>query len=228
MTEWRKQNMTHVFDNYMRANYEAKLIPETSLAFGLGIPYFAFADKIKCWNDVVGDPAFVDGLGYISKADLKLNHLNASKLLGEATVLHWSGRNKPFDPQSEMDLELYRPFDAVQDYYVHKPHTVRTQQVVVPESGLHAIVRQTPDASKQSARALLYADPYSGAEWFLELLDETPDVCASGSTGNPTVAFAGESFIPPHFEAVEDAIPVCAQKRACLWSFIAENVPRYV
>ncbi|KOO35079.1 hypothetical protein Ctob_015853 [Chrysochromulina tobinii] len=158
LTEWRAQNMTHVFDNYMRANYEAKLIPETSLAFGLGIPYFAFADKIMCWNDVVGDPAFVDGLGYISKADLKLNNLNASKLLGEATVLHWSGRNKPFDPESEMDLELYKPFDAVQEYYVARP---------------------------------------------------------------------GESFIPPHFEAVENAIPVCAQKRACLWSFIAENVPRY-
>ncbi|KOO22899.1 hypothetical protein Ctob_008204, partial [Chrysochromulina tobinii] len=27
LTEWRAQNMTHVFDNYMRANYEAKLIP---------------------------------------------------------------------------------------------------------------------------------------------------------------------------------------------------------
>ena len=224
LTEWRAQNMTHVFDNYMRANYEAKLIPETSLAFGLGIPYFAFADKIKCWNDVVGDPAFVDGLGYISKADLKANHLIASKLLGEATVLHWSGRNKPFDPESEMDLELYKPFDAVQEYYVARPGTQSLEQ----GAGLHAIVRQVPDASKQTARALLYADPFAGAEWFLELLDQTPDVCASGSTGNPTVAFAGESFIPPHFEAVENAIPVCAQKRACLWSFIAENVPRYV
>ena len=235
MTEWRTRNMTHVFDSYMRANYEAKLIPETSLAFGLGIPYFAFADKIKCWNDVVGDPAFVDGLGYISKADLSLNNLNASEVLGQATVLHWSGRNKPFDPQSEMELELYKPFDDVQEYYVGraqelyaKGSTLKTQENVAPESGLHAIVRQTPDASKQSTRALLYADPFSGAEWFLELLDETPDVCASGSTGNPTVAFAGESFIPPHFEAVQDAIPVCAQKRACLWSFIAQNVPRYV
>jgi hypothetical protein len=229
--------MTHVFDNYMRANYEAKLIPETSLAFGLGIPYFAFADKVKCWNDVVGDPAFVDGLGYISKADLKLNNLNASKLLGEATVLHWSGRNKPFDPMSEMDLELYKPFDDVQEYYLIKSRaqdslvqgkSLHAQDFEDAESGLHAIVRQTPDASKQTARALLYADPFAGAEWFLELLDQTPDVCASGSAGNPTVAFAGESLIPPHFEAVENAIPVCAQKRGCLWSFIAENVPRYV
>jgi hypothetical protein len=57
---------------------------------------------------------------------------------------------------------------------------------------------------------------------------ETPEVCASGSTGNPTVAFAQESLIPPHFEAVQNAIPVCAQKRGCLWSFIAEHVPRYV
>ncbi|KOO20970.1 hypothetical protein Ctob_000039 [Chrysochromulina tobinii] len=164
LTEWRKQNMTHVFDSYMRANYEAKLIPETSLAFGLGIPFFAFADKIKCWNDVVGDPAFVDGLGYISKADLSLNNLNASEVLGQANVLHWSGRNKPFDPQSEMELELYKPFDDVQEYYVG-----RSQK--------------------------LYAK-------------------------------GRESFIPPHFEAVQNAIPVCAQKRACLWSFIAQNVPR--
>ena len=243
LTEWRAQNMSHVFDNYMRANYEAKLIPETSLAFGLGIPYFAFADKIKCWNDVVGDPAFVDGLGYISKADLKANNLNASKLLGEATVLHWSGRNKPFDPMSEMDLELYKPFDDVQEYFVAKqPLTMSKPDVnqslasmpgtglrpIEEGIGLHAIVRRTPDMSKEGTRALLYADPFAGSEWFLGLLDETPEVCASGSTGNPTVAFAQESLIPPHFEAVQNAIPVCAQKRGCLWSFIAEHVPRYV
>jgi hypothetical protein len=243
LTEWRAQNMSHVFDNYMRANYEAKLIPETSLAFGLGIAYFAFADKIKCWNDVVGDPAFVDGLGYISKADLKVNNLVASKLLGEATVLHWSGRNKPFDPMSEMDLELYKPFDDVQEYFVAKqPLTMSKPDVnqslasmpgtglrpIEEGIGLHAIVRRTPDMSKEGTRALLYADPFAGSEWFLGLLDETPEVCASGSTGNPTVAFAQESLIPPHFEAVQNAIPVCAQKRGCLWSFIAEHVPRYV
>ncbi|KOO27826.1 hypothetical protein Ctob_001226 [Chrysochromulina tobinii] len=215
LTEWRAQKMTEVFDSYMHANYESSLIPETSLAFGLGIPYFAFADKVKCWNDFVGDPAFVDGLGYISKADLKLNKLDPAVVLGEATVLHWSGRNKPFDPLSEMDPEIYKPFDDVREYLEH-------------ENGLEPFIRQTPDTSKESIRALLYADPFAGAEWFYELLDETPDVCASGATGNPTVAFAGESFIPPHFEAVQDSIPICAQKRACLWSFVAQNVPRYV
>jgi hypothetical protein len=33
-----------------------------------------------------------------------------------------------------MDLELYRPFDAVQDYYVHKPPSQRTQQAATAAS----------------------------------------------------------------------------------------------
>ncbi|KOO31168.1 hypothetical protein Ctob_005135 [Chrysochromulina tobinii] len=215
MTEWRAQNMTDRFDNYMRANYEKKLLPETSLSFGLGISYFAFADTVVCWNSLVGDPAFVDGLGYISKADLNANKMNASKFLGDATVLHWSGRNKPFDPKSEMDPEIYKPFDDVWDW--------------MQENGnIEDFGRQTPDETQGAIRGLLYADQHSGAEWFLELLDETKELCAAGGTANPTAAFAGESFIPPHFEAVQNDIPICALKLSCLWSFVAQNVPRYM
>ncbi len=215
LTEWRAQRMTEVFDNFMRANYEAKLVPETSLCFGLGIAYFAFADKVMCWNDLVGDPAFVDGLGYISKADIKANKLNATALLGDATVLHWSGRNKPFDPLSEMDPEIYKPFDDIWEW-------------LEEENGIEPFGRQMIDDSQMAVRTVLYADPGSGSDWFLELLDETPDVCAAGSTGNPTAAFSRESLIPPHFEDIQNNIPICAQKRACLWSFITQNVPRYV
>ena len=214
MTEWRAQNMTDRFDNYMRANYERKLLPETSLSFGLGISYFAFADTVVCWNSLVGDPAFVDGLGYISKADLNANKMNASKFLGDATVLHWSGRNKPFDPKSEMDPEIYKPFDDVWEW--------------MQENGnIEDFGRQTPDETQGAIRGLLYADQHSGAEWFLELLDETKELCAAGGTANPTAAFAGESFIPPHFDAVQNDIPICALKLSCLWSFVAQNVPRY-
>jgi hypothetical protein len=71
---------------------------------------------------------------------------------------------------------------------------------------LNGIPTERRSACTPRANLLLAAKGarVAGSEWFLGLLDETPEVCASGSTGNPMVAFAQESLIPPHFEAVQN------------------------
>jgi hypothetical protein len=63
LSEWRRANMSHVFNAFLKANYDLKIWPETSLSFGLGISYLAFSDRIACWNDLVDMP-FREGLGY--------------------------------------------------------------------------------------------------------------------------------------------------------------------
>ena len=50
LTEWRRRNMTAVFQAFLAANYEHRVWPETSLSFGLGISYMAFADRVRCWD----------------------------------------------------------------------------------------------------------------------------------------------------------------------------------
>jgi hypothetical protein len=152
LTLWRQHKMTEVFDSFMHANYDGKVIPETSLAYGLGIPYFAFSDRIKCWNDLVGDPAFVDGMGYIEVKDIQQNGLNATKLLSDAIVIHWSGHVKPFDRKAVMDPEITKPFDDV-------------WKVLHDKNGLEAFVRTPPAgaAVKEVCEAAVCGDPPSVA-----------------------------------------------------------------
>lgn len=47
----------------MRINYRLHEVPETSLVFGLGIPYLAFAEAVKCWDENILKVR--DGFGFI-------------------------------------------------------------------------------------------------------------------------------------------------------------------
>ena len=71
-SEWLRLNVTGVYHEWLRENYERRLWREDSLAYGLGIPYLAFEGVVVCWNDLVAAP-FRDGMGFISVADLRVN-----------------------------------------------------------------------------------------------------------------------------------------------------------
>ena len=78
---------------------------------------------------------------------------------------------------------------------------------------------------KERLKALLVTEPRSGSEWMMDLLDAHPDICASGEREFPTNGFARESLIPGRWNL---GIGDCTLKRGCMWSFVAEHVPKYV
>ena len=57
---WRAKQMTQRYENMLRLNYRHRVFPETSLAFGLGVPYLAFAGEVACLEDL--DFHVLDGL----------------------------------------------------------------------------------------------------------------------------------------------------------------------
>jgi len=244
LTEWRLQNMTDIFNAFMAINYKHGIWPETSLSYGLGIAYFAFSGRVRCWNELTADGTFVDGLGYVSIADFKANALNATEVLEAAIVLHWSGRKKPFSKTSHMDPSIAAPFDKMWDRLAAEGMQIpdiddlnanskakKVSKLNVPgvsKLGVPGAKRASLEAKQVEGKALLYTEPRSGSEWYMELLDETEDICATGAIGNPTNAFPRESLIPGHYPGVKSHIPQCAQKHSCLWGFVAEHVPQYV
>lgn len=48
----------------MHANYRLHAVPETSLVFGLGIPFLALANSVDCWDEEVLKVR--DGFGFIN------------------------------------------------------------------------------------------------------------------------------------------------------------------
>jgi len=78
---------------------------------------------------------------------------------------------------------------------------------------------------KQRIKALLVMEQRSVSEWMMDLLDAHPDICASGEREYPTNGFARESLTPGRWDL---GIGDCALKRGCMWSFVAEHVPKYV
>jgi lipopolysaccharide biosynthesis glycosyltransferase len=44
---WRQKNMTKRYEDIISLNYEKHIYPETSLAFGLGMAYLAFAGEVR-------------------------------------------------------------------------------------------------------------------------------------------------------------------------------------
>jgi hypothetical protein len=147
MTEWRLAKMTEVFEAFMAANYKEKIWPETSLSYGLGISYFAFASRIRCWNDMVGDPAFVDGLGYITMADVESNQITMTQVLDPAVVLHWSGRVKPFSKVSTLEMPLAKPFDDMWDYIHEHNNVPPLDEVITAPRALRKSVSTSPGQS---------------------------------------------------------------------------------
>jgi hypothetical protein len=156
-------------------------------------------------------------------ADISANKMTPEVLLDPevAIVLHWSGRSKPFASVSIMEAELAKPYDDMWS-------RIEAEGGLPPLDTVIDRTFRTQEDTTNVSRAVLYTDPRSGSEWFMELLDETPDVCATGATGNPTAAFPREAFIPSHYHDVEKRIPACTLKRGCLWGFVVTTLPLYV
>ena len=208
---WRDQDVTTAYQWWLDKNEELHIYPEDSLAFGLGIPYLALADKVACWNDFLSDPTR-DGLGYITMADFMVQGVDdIEKYLADAVFLHYSGRRKPWSVSASKDPllepELAKPFYDV------------TDKLGLPPA-------PSPPALLPRVKALFVTEPRSGSEWFMDTIDAHPQVCATGEREFPTNGFAREALIPGHYAGVQFAD--CAVKKGCQWGFIAQYVPTYI
>ena len=194
--------MTDIYHGWLRANYKLHIWPEDSLSYGLGIPYLAFAGTIACWNDLISSP-FRDGLGFVSVVDLQacarpyfqrvmlhvtmisprwwqVNKLNISQYLDSAIAIHWSGRNKPWGSGRVIEEEFQRPWDAM-----------------VTKLNLSDLIIPQPKVNR--SKAIFFTEARSGSEWFMDLLDHHPQICATGDRNNPTAGFGREALLPEHY-----------------------------
>jgi hypothetical protein len=48
---WKEQKITRKFENWVNASFSMKLFRPNSLAFGLGLSYFAIGDSFQCYDD---------------------------------------------------------------------------------------------------------------------------------------------------------------------------------
>jgi lipopolysaccharide biosynthesis glycosyltransferase len=208
--EWRRQNMTKMYHAWLRENYRAHVWREDSLAYGLGIPYLAFAGKIACWNELLPELAFRDGLGYVSAADLAANHLDIKTYLSAPIVLHWSGRRKPWTSERALESAFRKPWENL-----------------VQKFGLRTFAQ--PEVKSTRKKAIFFTEPRSGSEWFMDLIDHHPQICATGDRHNPTAGFAREALIPEHYSGSGCGFrfPTCSLRLSCSWAFFAKWVPHY-
>ena len=148
-SEWLPLNVTGVYHEWLRENYERRLWREDSLAYGLGIPYLAFAGKVACWNELLPDLHFRDGLGFVSVADLTVNNIDVNDYMTDAIALHWSGRRKPWGSNNFLEAAFRKPWEA----------TVR-------RLGLSELV-VAPMVPPPRKKAIFFTEPRSGSEWFM-------------------------------------------------------------
>ena len=78
-------------------------------------------------------------------------------------------------------------------------------------------------------KAIFFTEPRSGSEWFMDLLDHHPQVCASGDRNNPTAGFGREALMPEHYSGSGCGFrfPTCSVRLSCNWAFFAKWVPHY-
>ena len=60
---WKELELTSKYEHSMKENYRLHEVPETSLVFGLGIPFLAFAGAVDCWDEDIMKVR--DGFGFI-------------------------------------------------------------------------------------------------------------------------------------------------------------------
>jgi len=231
LTAWKQYRMTETYRWWLNQNNKNHLFPEDSLAYGLGIPYLAFAGHVVCWNDYVDRPAR-DALGYITMADFKAQGIDEVEYLNHSIFLHYSGRRKPWNNPGDRVERV--PHGAGHAHDLPGDEVMHPKMLVEPElaAPFYDVMRQLnlplPPARPlppPRQKHLLVTEPRSGSEWMMDLLDAHPAICSSGERDFPTNGFARESMVPGRWDL---GIDDCSLKRGCMWSFVAKYVPLYV
>merc|ERR1719329_867597 len=100
--------------------------------------------------------------------------------------LHFNGPRKPWEPSSG------NPYS--QFFFLHyAPKSVRKAFYDVAK--VHSAQRMQRVTNNRTSFVII-TDPRSGSEWFMEMLDQHPEICASGEKDDSASGFPREALIP--------------------------------
>ena len=106
LDNWRKERVTEQYQKWVEVNYKKRWFSETSLQFGLGLPFLGLLGKVQCHPDNID---IVDGCGWVSSS--KMAKVGLTKLkLENSFCLHYNGKDKPWDASSKLDNVFQMPW----------------------------------------------------------------------------------------------------------------------
>uniref|UniRef100_A0A7S4DQE5 Sulfotransferase domain-containing protein n=1 Tax=Lotharella globosa TaxID=91324 RepID=A0A7S4DQE5_9EUKA len=209
---WRELHVTENYEKWMHANYDDHIFPETSLMYGLGIPFMAYYDRVSCWDDVTEPKINVrDGFGYIQYPEFLYNGLDATYLTS-GFVLHYDGWIKPWMPEADPIFAI--PYEKTMAGVKFADYKSIIED---PKSGL-------PEYNLKNSFVVL-SDNRAGSGWFMDLISEHPEICASGLHNNDRTTYPIDVLVP-----FDKSFSKFEKKRAmtnqCYFSFIEHYLPQ--
>mmetsp|Transcript_28318 Transcript_28318/g.49817 ORF Transcript_28318/g.49817 Transcript_28318/m.49817 type:complete len:757 (-) Transcript_28318:127-2397(-) len=218
LDQWRDLKLTDKYEKWMKANYEDHIFPETSLQYGLGIPFLSFYDHTSCWEDVSSHPTIHvrDGYGYISYPELNWNGLSTD-ILATGFVIHYDGFKKPWtlvgDPV--FSLPFKRTMEGVKfnDYVkeLRDPKTIKQVQKVDVETSF-----------------VIIAESHTGANRLMKILEQNKDICIAGGSEAPRVTFDADAFQPYSQNSGKFSEGPGRLNMQCKWAFNEHWVPKVI
>jgi len=168
---WRENKITRKYEQSMKKNYELHEIPETSLAFGLGLPFLSLTGHVACWDEAYMKVR--DGFGFIEWERYKKTFGN--DFFSQIDVAHYTGPKKPWVDFTSIDSEAVSPWLEMMAH----------ENLTIPQQ-----------LSKNQTKPLfqVLTSWRSGSEWVTLLLDQHPHICAAGETRKPEVGFPTEAM----------------------------------
>mmetsp|Transcript_24540 Transcript_24540/g.42002 ORF Transcript_24540/g.42002 Transcript_24540/m.42002 type:complete len:1055 (+) Transcript_24540:79-3243(+) len=199
-SNWKELQLTQRYEASMKVNYRLREVPETSLVFGLGIPFLAFTGAVECWDE--DDMKVRDGFGFIDWQ--RYQKTFGDDFFDFVDVAHYTGPSKPWAPLSPVEENALNPWLDMMDF----------EGLEVPE--------QLPPTGTADLFAVL-TSPRSGSEWLMTMLDQHPEVCASGENAKPEMGFPTESML----SQTTSWLPVCSLKKGCTLGFVIDGINEF-
>jgi LPS sulfotransferase NodH len=180
MRAWRKFKITEKYVQWMKVSFYYNVFPATSLAFGLGVAMLTKIGHVQCFPK---DRDVVQGLGFVDPVDLR----NAGLAnLRSSFGIHYNGPRKPWDTDNA--------FAGV--FFQYAPAVVKDD---IRRLTLQRLDARAKREANNATAFMILTGPRSGSEWFMELLDQHPEICASGESTNTANGFPREALIPGRY-----------------------------
>jgi lipopolysaccharide biosynthesis glycosyltransferase len=197
LQNWRDLKLTEKYEAVMKESYRLHVFPETSLTFGLGVSYIAFAGAVECWNE---DYVKVrDGFGFIEWD--RYASTFGEDFYQNVSVAHYTGPDKPWEHESRIERRAIEPWLKMMEL----------EKMPIP--------KQLPLDPTDNLFTLLASDR-TGAQWLMSMLDGHPHVCASGEADKPETGFPADVLFPDGLPWY----PYCSIKRGCSYEFVSKMI----